>query len=113
MSQIARGYAPEDRSLVSVSVIDNHESDLDELEHGARSQLRDWFGPAVNEWRALQHCHVARALPRISPTAPASATEIEGLVVCGDHLESASIQGAMLSGRRAAEVIIDRGDFPN
>ncbi len=112
MSQIARGYAPEGRSLVSVSVLDGYESDSDELERGVRSQLRGWFGSVVNEWRALRHYSVARALPRISPTARASPTEIGGVVVCGDHLESASIQGAMLSGRRAAEAVIDRGDFP-
>jgi predicted NAD/FAD-dependent oxidoreductase len=30
----------------------------------------------------------------------------DGLLLCGDYLDTASIQGAMLSGRRAAERII-------
>jgi predicted NAD/FAD-dependent oxidoreductase len=103
MSQVARECALEGRSLVSVSVLDGYESDSDELERGVRSQLRGWFGSVLNE---------RRALPRITPTARASPTEIGGVVACGDHLESASIQGAMLPGRRAAEAVIDRGDFP-
>lgn len=30
----------------------------------------------------------------------------EGLFVCGDHRDNASIQGAMVSGRRAAEAVL-------
>ena len=29
------------------------------------------------------------------------------LYVCGDHRDNASIQGAMVSGRRAAEAVIE------
>ena len=29
-----------------------------------------------------------------------------GIYVCGDHRDNASIQGAMLSGRRAAEAVL-------
>jgi predicted NAD/FAD-dependent oxidoreductase len=30
----------------------------------------------------------------------------EGLYVCGDHRDTASIQGALVAGRRTAEVIL-------
>jgi predicted NAD/FAD-dependent oxidoreductase len=30
----------------------------------------------------------------------------EGLFVCGDHRDTASIQGALVSGRRTAEAIL-------
>jgi predicted NAD/FAD-dependent oxidoreductase len=30
-----------------------------------------------------------------------------GLLVCGDHRDNASINGAMVSGRRAAEAILE------
>jgi len=30
----------------------------------------------------------------------------DGLYVCGDHRDTASIQGALVSGRRTAEVIL-------
>jgi predicted NAD/FAD-dependent oxidoreductase len=29
-----------------------------------------------------------------------------GLFVCGDHRDTASIQGALVSGRRAAEAVL-------
>ena len=32
-----------------------------------------------------------------------------GAIVCGDHVDNASINGAMRSGRRAAEAILQRG----
>jgi predicted NAD/FAD-dependent oxidoreductase len=31
----------------------------------------------------------------------------EGLFVCGDHRDTGSIQGAMFSGRRCAEAVIE------
>jgi predicted NAD/FAD-dependent oxidoreductase len=30
-----------------------------------------------------------------------------GIVVCGDHRDNASINGAMMSGRRAAEALLE------
>ena len=39
-------------------------------------------------------------LPLDQPTQVA-----EGLYVCGDHRDTPSLQGAMLSGRRVAEAI--------
>jgi predicted NAD/FAD-dependent oxidoreductase len=32
----------------------------------------------------------------------------EGIYVCGDHVDQGSIQGAMVSGRRAAEAVLSR-----
>jgi hypothetical protein len=32
----------------------------------------------------------------------------DGVFVCGDHRETASIQGALRAGRRAAEAVLSR-----
>ena len=71
----------------------------------------DWFGDVVDQWRHLRTYRIAYALPRqrppaLSPVAKSPAQR-DGHFVCGDYLETASIQGAMISGRRAAEQIID------
>ena len=109
MSQVAASYAPEGRSLVSVSVIDANDADMDDLERGVRDQLNGWFGSVVDDWRAIRHYKIPRSLPVAGPAGDTKATIIDGIFACGDHLESASIQGAMVSGRKAAEALIHRG----
>jgi predicted NAD/FAD-dependent oxidoreductase len=61
-------------------------------------------------WKHLSTIKVANALPRQS-TMPAglpqshAAIRPDGVIVCGDYLDVASIQGAMRSGRAAAELV--------
>jgi phytoene dehydrogenase-like protein len=103
-SQVAPTYAPENQSLISVTVLGTPDGDI---EVGVREQLRDWFGTAVDDWRHLQTYRIPYALPGQAPPAlsPVAkpAQRRDRLFVCGDYLDTASIQGAMLSGRRAAE----------
>jgi predicted NAD/FAD-dependent oxidoreductase len=74
-----------------------------------REQLTVWFGPAVGGWRLLRVYRIRHALP----SQPVGALEPwerpvklrAGLFVCGDHRDNASINGAMVSGRRAAEAV--------
>jgi Flavin containing amine oxidoreductase len=42
--------------------------------------------------------------PPLDPRGPVELTG--GLVVAGDHRDTASIQGALVSGRRAASVVL-------
>lgn len=52
-----------------------------------------------------------RQLPGFRDRRPESPELRPGLFVCGDHLEDASINGALISGRRAAEAVL--GQSPN
>ena len=108
-SQVAPTYAPSDQSLISVTTL-GVAGENEGLEGKVREQLCDWFGPSVNQWRLLRTYRIPYALPRqippaLSPVAKPPRRE-DGIFVCGDYLDTASIQGAMLSGRRAAEHII-------
>jgi phytoene dehydrogenase-like protein len=110
-SQVVSSYAPAGRALVSASVLgDRPESDA-ELESAVRTQLEGWFGPAVRRWRHLRTYRIGRALPVRTPPSfePADrAVRLRpGLYVCGDHRETPSIQGAMASGRRAAQAVLE------
>ncbi len=103
-SQVSATYAPAGQSLVSVTVLGLPDGDvvLQVLD-----QLRQWFGSKVDGWRHLRTYRIPYALPHQAPPAltPVAkpAKRRDGLFVCGDYLDTASIQGAMLSGRRAAE----------
>ena len=112
-SQVASSYAPQGRALISASVIAGPGSDPlpdGELESAVRSQLRGWFGAAVESWEMLRLYRVRDALPRQEPPhlePPERSVRLEDrLYVCGDHRDNASIQGALVSGRRAAEALL-------
>jgi len=107
---VAPSYGPGDRSLVSVTVLGaGHEPAR--LEQEVREQLVAWYGSAPREWRLLQIDNIPYALPRQAPPALARAERSirwqSGVYVCGDHRDTASIQGAMVSGRRAAEALLE------
>jgi phytoene dehydrogenase-like protein len=104
-SNVSASYSPDRRALVSVSVIGGACDEAD-LEGQVRRELLDWFGPVAETWETLATYSIPRALPADPPghrPGPASAGAIQ---VCGDHTRSASIEGAIGSGRLAAEAIL-------
>jgi phytoene dehydrogenase-like protein len=104
-SEIAPSYAPAGRSLVSVTVLDHVTQDGDALLDAVRRQVTEWFGSAVGGWRHLRTLHIPHALPA-STNGPAAPRARPGVFVCGDHREAPSLQGAMVSGRRAADAVL-------
>lgn len=106
-SDLAPDYAPPGRALVSVSVLGLVEAV--ELEARVLAELEGWFGRRVREWRHLRTYRIERALPEQAPgtgfTGPGFRKEA-GVYLCGDHLWSASIEGAIKSGLRTADAIL-------
>ncbi|MEM6294180.1 MAG: NAD(P)/FAD-dependent oxidoreductase [Myxococcota bacterium] len=108
-SAVSSDVAPAGRALISATCLGVHD-DLDALEARARAQLRAWFGTAVDRWDALRHYPIRHALP----AQPVGALEPSrrpvrhdsGVYLCGDYLDQASIDGAMVSGRRVAEAVL-------
>jgi phytoene dehydrogenase-like protein len=103
-------YGPAGSSLVSVTVL-GIPPDAAALQTEVQTQLKDWFGTQAGDWRHLRTYCIPHALPRQSPPALA---EMErpvrtnaGMYVCGDHRDNASINGAMVSGRRCAESVLE------
>ena len=107
-SAIAPGYAPPGCHLVSVTVLHAPLSE-DILIRNVREQLLRWFGEQANGWELLRSYHIENALldqaPAQGGVAMSSVRVRVGLYVCGDHCGTASINGAMLAGRRAAEAV--------
>jgi phytoene dehydrogenase-like protein len=104
-SAVAPDYAPAGAVLISASVLGTPERSPHDLEMAVRAQMNRWFGAAVADWRHLRTYRIPDALPALSPT-PRSVRTGDGLYVCGDHRESASLQGAMAAGRRCAEAVL-------
>lgn len=105
----APSYGPANESLVSITVLGTTD-DLNHLRAEVVGQLREWFGASVEQWRHLRTYSIPYALPDQTPPALSvperSVCYQPGVYLCGDHRDNASIQGAMVSGRRAAEAVI-------
>ena len=110
MSNVAPTYAPAGRHLVAAAVPGCNEGSLQaaDLADVARRQLRSMFGPMVDAWRHLRTYRIAHGQPDQSPPFNPKDEVVlgEGLFVCGDHRDTASIQGALYSGRRCAEAVL-------
>jgi phytoene dehydrogenase-like protein len=105
-SEVSPEYAPRDRSLVSVTVVGDHRSE-DSLTTRVRNQLVEWYGDDANRWRHVGSYAVPRALPAFEePTTPNRSPRVsDRLFICGDHWADPSINGALASGRRAADAV--------
>jgi len=113
-SNVAPSYAPPGAALISVTSLGVPATGESGLVDHARQQLTGWFGSAVRSWRHLRTDRIVHALPayRLSraPNAGAAERVDETVFACGDYLENPSINGAMLSGRRAADQVLARLD---
>ena len=107
MSNVAREYAPDGAALISASVLGHPVQTDDALVAEARDQLRGWFGDTVDAWRTLRVDRVLHALPDLRSLDPPERSVLwdNGVYVAGDHRSNASINGAMVSGRHAAEAV--------
>lgn len=107
-SRVAPSYAPQQQALISVTVLGHVNTDDQQLILAVRQQLADWFDGESDAWQHLRTYRLRDALPfqtRLDPVEkPVSRSD--GVFVCGDYLDLASIQGAMAAGRRAAENVI-------
>lgn len=105
-SDLCPSFAPAGKSLISVSVLGfGHDEQLVE---DVRAQLAEWFGPDAHQYRHLKTYDIPFALPSQRTLDPVKKPLVlrPGLVRCGDDLDTASINGAMVAGRRAAEAIL-------
>lgn len=109
-TNVAPSYGPPGKALVSVSLIGLFEGASDDnLAAQVVRELADWFGePAVGSWRHLRTYRIAFAQPnQCPPTDLAKDPRVgSGVYVCGDYVTSATFDGALVSGRLAAEALL-------
>jgi phytoene dehydrogenase-like protein len=110
MSEVAPSYAPAGQHLISVSVLGTQQLTDAQLSGFIIAQMKNWFGEVARSWRFLKSYKIPHAQPQQYPGAlepPQRSVRVRpGIYVCGDHRDNASIHGAMLSGRRAADAVL-------
>jgi phytoene dehydrogenase-like protein len=106
ISHAAPSYAPEGRALVSTSTLGN--KDDAETETLVLHQLAQMYQCSTERWEHIAVYPIPHALPAMLPPhnfrQPVNLGN--GLFVAGDHRDSSSIQGAMVSGRRTAHAVL-------
>jgi phytoene dehydrogenase-like protein len=109
MSLVSPAYAPAGAHLICANVVGaapETDAAMETLEAEVRMQMRRWFGAEVNAWGALGGYPIACALPMQGSFQPQRVAPTDnGIVLCGDYVASASIQGALVSGANAAVVV--------
>jgi phytoene dehydrogenase-like protein len=110
ISRVAPGYAPTGKHLVSAAVLGTHQLTDVQLGGFIIAQMKSWFGKIAGTWRFLRSYRITHAQPQQYPGAlepPQRPVRIRpGVYTCGDHRDNASIDGALASGRRAAEAVV-------
>ncbi len=108
MTHASSTYASEGRVLVSSSVLGTgHDSQDERL---IRSHLATLHRVDTQGWEPVANYPIPYALPAMLPPFEISRPVDlgDGLFVAGDHRDTSSIQGAMVSGRRAADAVRQR-----
>ena len=102
ISNLSQNYAPSGQSLISSTTI-AHVSESE-----VRRHLALMWGSNTADWRFLAKYEINSALPLFAPGAESvkSARVGENIYCAGDYLSGPSQNGAMLSGRIAAQELL-------
>jgi phytoene dehydrogenase-like protein len=110
-SAVSSSYAPKGKSLLSASVVGVPDLDDASLETRVRKELGAMFGEdVVRSWSHLRTYRVPFAQPNQQvPTDLNRDVRMRDAktYVCGDHRSPATFDGAMRSGRLAAEAVLE------
>jgi glycine/D-amino acid oxidase-like deaminating enzyme len=101
MTGAAPTYSSDGRALVAVTAV-GARSDVEAL---ARVHAGELYGVDTAHWQLLRADVIERALPEHPAGQPLRRRVAlgGGLFVAGDHRDTPSIQGALVSGRRVAD----------
>ena len=103
LTNAAPTYGP-GRHLVSSSVVSG-----DADEPAVRAHLARLYGVDTGAWEHVARYDVVDGVPSMAPPMGRFRRPVRleaGLYACGDHRDSGSIQGALVSGRRAATAVL-------
>ena len=105
MSNISPSYSKNGKALIAVAIPNTIKPDSME---NVLIQMRKWFGDSVDSWEHIKTYSIEHGQPDLRPGDPfrKSIKNSEGVYICGDHRDTPSIQGALVSGRRTPEICL-------
>lgn len=111
LSELHSSYAPGGQALIATTVLGRRTFDAGGpagLEPAVRARLSELYGTSAAGWQFLSVRHVPDALPAMPPphNLRRPVRLLAGLYVAGDHRDTSTVQGALVSGRRAARAVL-------
>lgn len=113
MSRVSVEYSPPGSELICANVVGEapeEPMEIERLERLVRDHCTEWFGSQVRQWETLGGYPIAKALPRFTHTewnpVPERTRISPGIYACGDMQLFPGVQGALVSGRLAAECVL-------
>ncbi|MFI8456380.1 NAD(P)/FAD-dependent oxidoreductase [Kitasatospora sp. NPDC085464] len=111
LSELHPSYAPAGQALVATTVLGRRAFDAGGpagLEPAVRARLAELYGTATTGWQFLSVRHVPDALPAMPPphNTRRPVRLLAGLYVAGDHRDTSTVQGALVSGQRVAQAVL-------
>ena len=106
ISNLSKDYAPPGKNLISSTTI-THASESE-----VRRHLALMWGSSTENWRLIAKYEINSALPLFAPgkTSVKSSKFNDVIYLAGDYLSAPSQNGALMSGRLAAqELMLDEG----
>jgi len=103
---VCPSYAPKGKALISATVLGvGHDSSI---QAEVQDQMGRWFGKQAESYLHLKTYEIPFALPSQKELDPVQKPVLirDGLYRCSDDCDTASINGAMASGRRVARAIV-------
>ena len=108
MTAAAPSYAPPGRHLVAATTLLDR-ADGEAGEAAVLQHVSEIYGVDNAGWRVVTRHRIDAALPALPPGTPLRRPVAvrDGVFVCGDHRDTPSLQGALVSGQRAADAVHD------
>ncbi len=109
MSNVSSKYAPSGKHQLAVSIFgEDYNSDI---EAQIKKECQAWFGKQTEQWKMITRHHIRKALPKqktVKFDLSKEESQIgENIFLAGDTMINGSINGALKSGRRAAEFAME------
>jgi phytoene dehydrogenase-like protein len=112
ITNVAPSYAPAPEHLLSATILGAPDLTLEDLAGRALEDMQRWF-----PWRGIRSLVPLAAYqvpfaqlaqpPGFRDRLPGNRTPTTGLYLAGEYTEASSINGAMISGEKAAEAILE------
>jgi phytoene dehydrogenase-like protein len=106
MSDFAPSYAPEGKTLISVSLVGKTKYPEQYLLEKVEKELIEWFGDRY-DWQHIRTYRIPEALPQYFE-APPQYLDLkinDFMYRCGDYMAYPSLNAAMKTGREVAEML--------
>jgi protoporphyrinogen oxidase len=112
LTNVSPAYGPKGQHLLSVTVLGDPDMSDEEVSKRCREEMASWFPDKdLSTLRQVGFFRIRfsqfKQTPGIFATLPSNTLPTKGLFLAGEYTESSSFHGAITSGEKAAQAVLD------